>query len=287
MVVSLSMSNGGEFLLIFGVHVSADLQKQHGGIDLAARCCEVDGGAQLLVAGVDVGSPLHQTTDAVHVVVGCRHVQGGRSFLVSAIHPYAIGVKELHEIVSSELGHDVEGCVAPLCFSRQIGATAVAKLCKTHVTGLTSMLEECLICLHIHRIDLCGLQQALEHVHQHRAVPGEDLLQVEGLCLVLHRFERCLQIKERICSLAFSPFALLRTWAGVASDQRSSCPSRLGWWDRRLRVTISSPILLLRAAAALLDGRNLPGIPSLCRKNCVQQSQVGCHGLLRLQHSLA
>mmetsp|Transcript_68766 Transcript_68766/g.212642 ORF Transcript_68766/g.212642 Transcript_68766/m.212642 type:complete len:289 (+) Transcript_68766:755-1621(+) len=50
-------------------------------------------------------------------------------------------------------------------------------------------------------IDLCHLEETLQHVHEHSPVPGDDLLQVERLQLLPRRLKRRLQVSKGVCNL--------------------------------------------------------------------------------------
>mmetsp|Transcript_78032 Transcript_78032/g.122904 ORF Transcript_78032/g.122904 Transcript_78032/m.122904 type:complete len:416 (-) Transcript_78032:688-1935(-) len=198
MIVGLRMRHGRVLPIILGVHVSTHLQQQHRGFHIATGGCHMNGCSLLVILDVHIGAPLHQPAHAVHVVVGRRHVQRRAALGVRRVHLDAVGVEEFHQVVALVLRDDVEGRLALLRLGRQMGAAAVAELGQAHVARVAGVLQQGLFRLDVPRINLRGFQQTLQHVHQHRAVPGDDLLQVEGLQLFPLRFEGRLQVREGI-----------------------------------------------------------------------------------------
>mmetsp|Transcript_68132 Transcript_68132/g.149670 ORF Transcript_68132/g.149670 Transcript_68132/m.149670 type:complete len:384 (-) Transcript_68132:791-1942(-) len=236
MIVGLRMRHGRVLPIILGVHVSTHLQKQHGGFHVATGGCHMNGCPLLVILDVHIGSPLHQSAHAVHVVVGRRHVQRRAALGVRGVHLDAVGVEEFHQVVALVLRHDVKGRLSLLRLGRQIGAAAVAELGQAHVARVAGVLQQGLFRLDVPRINLGGFQQTLQHVHQHCAIPGDDLLQVEGLQLFPLRFEGRLQVREGIrrsglrAHLLGAHLGLLRrrSGRGLAPTLPALCRLRLG-----------------------------------------------------------
>mmetsp|Transcript_13690 Transcript_13690/g.40837 ORF Transcript_13690/g.40837 Transcript_13690/m.40837 type:complete len:402 (-) Transcript_13690:675-1880(-) len=196
-----------ELLIILRIHVSTHLQEQHRGLGVAVHGSHVDRRALPVILDVHVGAPLDEAADAVQVVVLGGEMESRHAVRVSRVHLDTVQVKELHEVIALRLCDDREGCLAPLRLARQVGPAAVAELRQAHVAFAASILEQGLLRLNVAGVDLRCLQHSLEHVHQHRAIPGDDLLQVEGPELLLRRLERGLQVREGIPDLG--PLGLL------------------------------------------------------------------------------
>mmetsp|Transcript_72360 Transcript_72360/g.233902 ORF Transcript_72360/g.233902 Transcript_72360/m.233902 type:complete len:240 (-) Transcript_72360:1292-2011(-) len=199
--VEVGVGRGGVELLVLGVHVRADLQKQHRRLHVSGRRGGVDGRALARVPDVHVGAPLDQPAYAVQVVVVRRAMQPRLAVLVARVDLHPICVQELHHVVAAVLSHDVEGSIALPCPGRQLGTPPVAELGQAHVAGVARVFQQRLLRLHIVGVDLGRLQEALQHIHEHRAVPGDDLFQVESVQLFLGRLEGGLEVREGVAGL--------------------------------------------------------------------------------------
>mmetsp|Transcript_78239 Transcript_78239/g.253975 ORF Transcript_78239/g.253975 Transcript_78239/m.253975 type:complete len:271 (+) Transcript_78239:330-1142(+) len=237
--------------VVLGVHVRADLQQEHRRLCVASRACEMDGRLVLEVSAVHVRAPFDESADAVRVVVLGRYVQGRESILVAGVDLHAVRVQELHHVVPLVLGHDVERRVALPGLAGKLCAPAVAQLRQANVAGTACVLQQRLLSLHVVGIDVRGLQEALEHVHEHRAVPSDDLLQVEGLEFVLRTLEGAFQIREGILD------GMQRRLHGAAAGQQ---PARGGRSPGRTHLR-QRPRRPLRQARAPARGRIVSPAP--------------------------
>mmetsp|Transcript_54147 Transcript_54147/g.115589 ORF Transcript_54147/g.115589 Transcript_54147/m.115589 type:complete len:225 (-) Transcript_54147:770-1444(-) len=184
--------------VVLGVHVCTDLQQQHARLNVSHGCSDVNGRLLPVVADVNVGPPLHEPTDAINVVVSRRDVEGREAIFVARVDLNPVGVQEFHHVIALVASHDVEWCISLASSSFQLRAAPIAELRETSVTCVASILQQSLVRFDIECIHLRGFKQPLQHVHQNSAVPGHDLLQVEGFELFLRWVKRTLQISKGV-----------------------------------------------------------------------------------------
>mmetsp|Transcript_101807 Transcript_101807/g.242749 ORF Transcript_101807/g.242749 Transcript_101807/m.242749 type:complete len:307 (+) Transcript_101807:328-1248(+) len=197
-VVRFCMRHCSVLAVILGVHVRTHLEEQHGGLHVPAGGRHMDRCLLFDIFDVDIRTPLKKTANTIYIVIGRCHVERGPSLCVCGVDFDTVGVEELHQIVTLVLGDDVEGGLPLVGLGGQVGSATVAKLRQAHVSGMTGILQQGLLSQHISGIDLGCLQQPLEHVHEHCAIPCHDLLEIECLELFSLRLESSFQIREGI-----------------------------------------------------------------------------------------